>query len=155
MKYWLFKTEPDRFSVDDLASAKGQRTSWDGVRNHQARNFLRDGVRIGDPVLLYHSSSSPRGIAGICEVVGEARSDPTALDPKSDGFDPRARAGVPGWVTVEIRLKEKFERLLPLEELRLNRALKDMELLRRGSRLSIQPVTPRQFQAVLAMAQKR
>jgi predicted RNA-binding protein with PUA-like domain len=154
MNHWLFKTEPGDFSIDDLARASGKKTHWNGVRNYQARNLLRDDVHRGDPVLLYHSSSVPSGIVGICEVVSEAYADDSALDPASQYYDPKATATDPRWFMVDIRLKERFPRMLTLEELRMVKVLLDMELLRRGSRLSIQPVTTRQFNAIVAMTKK-
>ncbi len=154
MNHWLFKTEPDDFSIDDLARAPGKKTHWNGVRNYQARNLLRDEVHKGDLVLLYHSSTVPSGIVGICEVVRAAYADDSALDPASPYFDRKATAADPRWFMVEIRLKQRFTRMLTLEELRMVKVLHDMELLRRGSRLSIQPVTLRQFNAIVALAKK-
>lgn len=152
MNHWLFKTEPDDFSIDDLARAPGKKTSWNGVRNYQARNLLRDEVQKGDLVLLYHSSTIPAGIVGICEVVRGAYADDSALDPASPYHDPKASVADPRWYMVDIRLKQRFARMLTLEELRMVKVLHDMELLRRGSRLSIQPVTLRQFNAIVALA---
>ncbi len=154
MKHWLFKTEPDSFSIDDLARSPGKKTFWNGVRNYQARNLLRDDVRKGDLVLLYHSNAKPAGVVGICEVVRESYADSSALDSASEYFDPKETPENPRWVMVDIRLKEKFPRMLPLDELRMVQALDGMELLRRGSRLSIQPVSARQFNAIVAMAKK-
>lgn len=152
MQHWLFKSEPGDFSIDDLAAAPGRKTHWDGVRNYQARNILRDQVRKGDLVLFYHSSTEPAGIAGLCEVTRAAYPDHTALDPKHPHYDPAATAADPRWYMVDIRLRQKFRKLLTLSELRMHKALFDMELLRRGSRLSVQPVTPRQFEAVMSIA---
>lgn len=151
MNHWLFKTEPDLFSIDDLARAPGRKTSWEGVRNYQARNFLRDQVHRGDLVLLYHSNANPTAIVGLCEITREAYPDRTALDPSSRYHDPKASEANLPWVMVDLRLKEQFVRPLTLAELRMNKLLVDLELLRKGSRLSIQPVTERQFKAILAM----
>jgi len=154
MNYWLFKTEPESFSIDDLARSPRKTTFWNGVRNYQARNLMRDEVKKGDLVLLYHSNAKPAGIVGVCEVVKAACPDTTALDPDDDYYDPRATADDPRWVMVDIRLKEKFPRLLPLDELKKVKALDGMVLLQRGSRLSIQPVTSRHFQAITALSKK-
>ena len=149
MKYWLLKTEPDCFSIDDLASQKQQTTYWDGVRNYQARNFMRDEMSVGDRVLFYHSSCDPPGIAGICEIVRAAYPDHTAFDLSNPHFDPRSKRDDPAWMMVDIRLKSKFAQLIPLDQLRTIRGLEKMELLRRGSRLSVQPVTKKEFELIV------
>ena len=151
MAHWLIKSEPDVFSIRDLAKAKGRRTSWEGVRNYQARNFLR-AMRVGDRALFYHSNAAPSAVAGVVEVVGEARPDPSAWDPRSDYHDPKASPENPIWSLVDVKLVEIFPRELPLDELRSCRPLAGMELLRRGSRLSVQPVTAAEFRAILALA---
>ena len=134
MPHWLIKSEPDVFSIRDLARAKGRTTAWEGVRNYQARNFLR-GMRRGDRALFYHSNATPSAVAGIVEVVREAYPDATAWDPTSDYHDPKAGPDNPIWSLVDVRLVEIFPREIPLEELRGVPALSGMELLRRGSRL--------------------
>jgi predicted RNA-binding protein with PUA-like domain len=149
MKYWLLKTEPDCFSIDDLARQKKQTTSWDGVRNYQARNFMRDEMRVGDLVFFYHSSCDPPGIAGICEVVRAAYPDHTAFDPADHHFDPRSKRDNPTWMMVDIRLKSKFAQLISLETLRTIKTLNKMELLRQGSRLSVQPVRKQEFDSIV------
>lgn len=149
--YWLMKTEPGCFSIDDLAAAPGQTTPWDGVRNYQARNFMRDAMRIGDPVLFYHSVHKP-GIAGIAEVASAAYPDPTQWDPENSHFDPASPADKPRWHLVDIRLVRRFNAVLPLSFLRQQPELQGMELLRKGSRLSVQPVRPEEYAAVLALA---
>ncbi len=149
MNFWLLKTEADTFSIDDLAQAKRQTTFWDGVRNYQARNLLRDEFKIGDSVLLYHSNDDPPGIVGTAEVVKEASPDLTALQPQSDYFDASATPENPRWYGVEVKLKEKFAAKIPLDKLRMIKALADMELLRKGSRLSVQRVTAAQFAAIV------
>lgn len=151
MNYWLFKTEPDEFGIDDLAAAPDQATRWDGIRNYQARNFLRDQVRSGDRVLIYHSSCKDVGIAGIAEVVGEPYADPGQFDPHHALFDERAAPGAPRWFCVDIRLLRKFPRVLPLKVLKSESALAEMVLLRQG-RLSVQPVRPEEWEILLAMA---
>ena len=140
MAYWLFKSEPDCFSFADLMAAPDRTTGWDGVRNYQARNFLRDQVKKGDLVLFYHSNADPPGIAGIAEVVREAHPDPTAFDPKADHYDPKSDPDNPIWFQVSIRAVRPVEPLLELPRLRAEPRLDGMELLRKGSRLSIQPV---------------
>ncbi|MEQ1905989.1 MAG: EVE domain-containing protein [Pirellulaceae bacterium] len=152
MNYWLLKTEADTFSIDDLAKAKRQTTFWDGVRNYQARNMLRDEFKMGDTMLLYHSNDDPPGIVGTAEVVKEASPDLTALDPQSDYFDATASAENPRWYGVEVKLKQKFAAKIPLHQLRTMKALAEMELLRKGSRLSVQRVTAAQFAAILRIA---
>ena len=154
MNHWLIKSEPDVFSIHDLARAKARTTHWEGVRNYQARNFLR-AMKQGDLALYYHSNAEPSAVAGIVEVVREAYPDATAQDPKSDYHDPKASAENPVWSMVDVRLVEIFPRELPLEELRTVKALAGMELLRRGSRLSVQPVTAAQFRTIRTLASKR
>jgi predicted RNA-binding protein with PUA-like domain len=151
MPHWLIKSEPDVFSIRDLARAKGRTTAWEGVRNYQARNFLR-GMRRGDRALFYHSNATPSAVAGIVEVVREAYPDATAWDPTSDYHDPKAGPDNPIWSLVDVRLVEIFPREIPLEELRGVPALSGMELLRRGSRLSVQPVTAAEFRTIEKLA---
>jgi predicted RNA-binding protein with PUA-like domain len=139
------------FSFDDLLAAPNHRTCWDGVRNYQARNFMRDGMRLGDLVLFYHSNAVPAGVAGIAEVVREAYPDHTAFDAADPHFDPRSRPEAPDWLMVDVQAVERFPELVPLDALRGVPALAEMELLRRGSRLSVQPVTPAEFAVVAAM----
>lgn len=154
MNHWLIKSEPDVFSIHDLAKAKKKTTHWEGVRNYQARNFLR-AMKKGDLALFYHSNAEPSAVAGVVEVVREAYPDETAWDPRSDYHDPKASTENPIWSMVDVRLVEIFSRELPLDELRGVRALADMELLRRGSRLSVHPVTPAQFRTIQSLASKR
>lgn len=151
MHYWLIKSEPDVFSIQDLGRAKGRTTGWEGVRNYQARNFLR-AMRSGDRALFYHSNATPSAVAGIVEVVREAYPDATAWDPTSDYHDPKAGPDNPIWSRVDVRLVEIFPREIPLEELRGIKALAGMELLRRGSRLSVQPVTAAEFRTIEKLA---
>jgi len=151
MRHWLIKSEPDVFSIHDLARAKGKRTSWEGVRNYQARNFLR-AMQRADRCLFYHSNADPPGVAGIVEVVREAYPDPSAQDPASRYHDPRATPDDPIWSMVDVRLLEIFPHEVPLERLRAAKALAAMEVLRRGSRLSVTPVTGAEYRAVLRLA---
>jgi predicted RNA-binding protein with PUA-like domain len=152
MSYWLFKSEPDCFSFADLCAAPERTTGWDGVRNFQARNFLRDQIKVGDGVLYYHSSADPPAIAGLAEVVEAAHPDPTAFDPSADHYDPKSRPESPTWYQVKIRAVRAIEPPLGLPKLREVAALAKMELLRKGSRLSIQPVRPDEWEVVLALA---
>jgi predicted RNA-binding protein with PUA-like domain len=152
--YWLVKTEPESFSIHDLASAPNQTTCWDGVRNYQARNMMRDEMKIGDLVLVHHSSADPPAVVGLAEVVKEGYPDPTAWDPKDHHYDPKSTPDDPRWVMVDLRLVRIFPRALPMEELRKVPALSDMELLRRGSRLSVQPVKKSEFDAIVKLANK-
>jgi predicted RNA-binding protein with PUA-like domain len=147
MNHWLIKSEPDVFSIRDLAKAKRQTTHWEGVRNYQARNFLR-AMQAGDRALYYHSNATPSAVAGIVEIVRTAYPDPTAWDPNSDYHDPRASPENPVWSMVDVKLVEMFPREIPLDELRTVKSLAGMELLRRGSRLSVQPVTAAQFRVI-------
>jgi predicted RNA-binding protein with PUA-like domain len=150
-QYWLFKTEPQKFAIQDLARAPKQTTCWEGVRNYQARNFMRDAMRGGDEVLIYHSNADPPGIAGLARIVREAYPDHYAWDPRSAYYDPKSSAEEPRWVMVDVQLDAIFPSLLVLSELRKVPALKHMELLRKGSRLSIQPVRKPEFEAILKM----
>lgn len=152
MNHWLFKSEPDAFSIDDLKACKGKRDHWDGIRNYQARNLMRDEMKKGDPGFFYHSSCKVPGIVGIVEVVREAYPDHTAQDPESKYHDPKASADDPRWVMVDVKYKRKFKQVLSLSELREVPGLSDMMLLKKGSRLSIQPVTPEQWQIILDLA---
>ena len=154
MAYWLFKSEPDCFSFADLCMAPGRRTGWDGVRNFQARNFLRDQIGVGDGILYYHSNGNPPAIVGLAEVVEAGHPDPTAFDPSSDKHDPKSRPDAPTWYQVTIRAVRAVEPILSLPELRLVPDLAAMELLRKGSRLSIQPVAPAEWAAILRLADR-
>lgn len=152
MAYWLFKTEPGAFSFDDLMASPDRTTGWDGVRNYQARNFLRDQVRVGDGILFYHSNANPPAIAGLAEVVREAHPDPTAFDPSSKYHDPKSDPANPRWFQVSIRAVRPLEPPLDLPRLREVPALAGMELLRKGSRLSVQPVRPEEWEAIFDLA---
>lgn len=140
-RYWLLKTEPTSFSIDDLWKAPKRTTSWDGVRNYQARNMLRDDMQPGDLVFIYHSSTDPTGIAGIAEVVKAGYPDSTAFDPDDSHFDPKSSRESPVWFVVDVKGVEKFDHVITLERLRGTGALGGMVLLKKGSRLSVQPVS--------------
>lgn len=149
-RYWLVKSEPDVFSFDDLLAARGKTTSWDGVRNFAARNFLRDGMKLGDRVFFYHSSTNPQAIVGICEVAREAYPDPTALDRKHAQFDPDSRADDPSWFAVDLRAVAPLARPVTLAQIKARRELAEMALVRIG-RLSVSPVTAAEWETICAM----
>ncbi len=153
-RYWLLKSEPDCFSYDDLLAAPRGTTFWSGVRNYQARNFMRDDMRIGDGILFYHSSSEPSGIVGTAEIVRAGYPDFTAWDVADDHFDPKSSRDNPIWYMVDIRAGEMFHNFLSLKDLRHVRALEHMELLRRGSRLSVQPVSEHEWTVVCKMGRR-
>jgi predicted RNA-binding protein with PUA-like domain len=150
MKYWLMKSEPDEFSIDDLAKAKGQTTPWFGVRNYQARNFMCE-MQVGDRAFFYHSSCAEPGIAGIVEVSRLAYPDASQFDPKSEYYDARSPRDKPRWQNVDVKLVRKT-RLIPIAELRGTRGLQDMVTLRRGNRLSVTPVTPAEWKIIEKLA---
>jgi predicted RNA-binding protein with PUA-like domain len=150
MAYWLMKSEPDECSIDDLARAPSQRVPWFGVRGWQARNFMRNDMRIGDGVLFYHSSCAVPGIYGLAEVVSEPYPDETQFDPKSRYYDEKSRPERPRWYLVDVRLVRKT-RPLPLSQMRRTPAIAEMQVLRRGNRLSITPVTPEEWAQVLTL----
>ena len=147
MNYWLMKSEPDECSIDDVLAAPGRKTPWTGVRNYQARNMLRDELRVGDGVLFYHSSCAEPGIAGLAEVASSAYPDPTQFARKSPYFDPKASRAAPRWFSVDVRATRKT-RLVPLAELRARKALSGMAVLRRGNRLSITPVSAAEWRLI-------
>ena len=152
MAYWLFKSEPDCFSFADLMAEPGRTTGWDGVRNFQARNFLRDEIKLGDGVLYYHSGANPPAIAGLAEVVREGHPDTSAFDPSADHHDPKSLPEAPTWFQVSIRGVQAIDPPLKLPRLRAIPALAKMELLRKGSRLSIQPVRSEEWAAIMDLA---
>ena len=151
MNYWLLKSEPDAFSIDDLRAMPGKKDHWDGIRNYQARNMMRDGMKKGDMAFFYHSSCAVPGIVGTVEIVKEAYDDFTALDPKSKYYDPKATVDNPRWCMVDVRFKKKFKQIISLTELKENRKLKDMTLLKKGNRLSIMPVSAKEWRAIELM----
>jgi predicted RNA-binding protein with PUA-like domain len=153
-KYWLVKTEPDCFSIQDLAKSPKRTTCWSGVRNYQARNFMRDEMKLGDRVLVYHSSVDPPHVAGVAKIVREAYPDHTAWDESDDHYDPQSPQDNPRWFMVDIQLDSIFDEPIPLPELRKLPELKQMELLRKGSRLSVQPVRKEEYEAILKRAQR-
>ena len=147
--YWLMKSEPDCFSIDDLAARHEQTEAWDGVRNYQARNMMRDQMALGDLVFFYHSNCKVPGIAGIASIAKTSYPDPTQFDSGSQYFDPKASHAKPIWYLVDVHFEQKFTHFVSLENLRQTPGLEDMLLLRKGSRLSITPVTSEQWQIIL------
>ena len=155
MKYWLIKSEPDEFSFEDLWQAEGRRTHWDGVRNYQARNFMRDDMKPGDLVFYYHSNCEPPGIVGLAEVCSEAYPDHTAFDPNDKHYDAKSDPENPRWMMVDIRYKRKLKRPIPLAEIKqYAEKLDGFALIRRGNRLSVMPVDKRHFNFILALENK-
>ncbi|HKB77815.1 MAG TPA: EVE domain-containing protein [Myxococcales bacterium] len=150
-RYWLLKTEPSVFSFDDLLRAGT--TGWDGIRNYQARNFLRDQMKKGDGLLIYHSSAEPTAVVGTAEVVREGHPDPTQFDRKDDHYDPESRPEDPRWFQVEVRAVAKLPHPVTLERIKRTPALAGMNLLRRGNRLSVQPVEEAEFRAIVKLGQ--
>lgn len=153
MAYWLLKTEPATFGIDHLAKLPRRTSPWDGVRNYQARNFLRDGVQRGDAAFLYHSSCDVPGIAGIVTVVRAGYPDPSAFDRKNKHFDADSDPAAPRWFAVDVQLKHRFRRIITLEELRAHadEKLRELTLLRRGNRLSVMPVDDAHWKFILAL----
>lgn len=154
INFWLIKTEPDVFSWGDLKKSKNQTTYWDGVRNYQARNFLRDQMKKGDLVLFYHSNADPLAVMGICEVVKEGYPDHTQFDPDNELYDPKADPKNPTWYMVDVKLKKEFEHPVTLDEIKSNPKLKNMKLIQRGNRLSVMPVTKEEFDEIVKMGTK-
>jgi predicted RNA-binding protein with PUA-like domain len=150
-RYWLVKSEPDTFSFDDLLKAPRKTTQWDGVRNHVARNFMRDGMQVGDRVFFYHSSTNPQAIVGIAEVAREAYPDASAFDPKHDAYDPKSDPDDPTWFMVDLRAVERLPRAVTLAEIKKRPELAKMAMLRIG-RLSVTPVTQKEWDVINAMA---
>ena len=150
--HWLCKTEPDVYSIDDLA--RDGTTGWEGVRNYQARNFMRDGMQPGDQVLIYHSNADPAGVAGIAQVVGPARPDPTQFDRRSEFHDPASTKDEPRWLMRDLRFVARFPALVTLDMLRAQKALAGMVMLRKGNRLSVTPVTKAEFDAVVTLSKQ-
>lgn len=150
-KYWLMKSEPDAFSIADLKKVK--KDLWDGVRNYQALNFMMD-MNVGDEILFYHSNTKPPGVAGLATVSKKAAPDPTAQDKKSKYYDPKASPEKPIWHCVEVQYKETFKNYVSLDDLKSMKGLEEMRVIQRGSRLSVQPVTKKEFDIVCKAAKK-
>ncbi|TVP80667.1 MAG: EVE domain-containing protein [Puniceicoccaceae bacterium] len=148
MNYWLMKTEPDTFSFEDLKSRPKQTEPWDGVRNYQARNFMRDKMKEGDLILFYHSNTNPPGVVGIAQVASSPYPDPTAFDQDSKYYDPKSHPDKPRWVLIDVAYKADLKRQVSLDEMKTMPELSEMRVLQRGNRLSITPVSQAEFQAI-------
>jgi predicted RNA-binding protein with PUA-like domain len=152
MRYWLMKSEPDVFGIEHLAAAPKRTAGWDGVRNYQVRNMLRDDMQKGDLALFYHSSCAEPGIVGSMRIVSAGYPDTTAFQPRHHHFDPKSDPKKPTWYMVDVQFQKRFPRTLGLPELKLHKDLKSMLILRRGNRLSITPVTPAEWKTILELA---
>ncbi len=148
-RYWLLKSEPDEFSIDALAKVTSE--PWSGVRNYQARNFMRDGMQVGDGILFYHSNCAEPGVVGIAEVATEAHPDPTQFNKRSDYYDPASKPEEPRWLLVDVRFKRKLKRTITLNELKGSEEIEEFTLVRRGNRLSVMPVTRAQWDFILGL----
>lgn len=155
MNYWLFKTEPEECSIDDFAKAPDQAIVWEGVRNYQARNFLRDQVRTGDLVFVYHSSCKDIGIAGVAKVVQNSYPDPSQFNSSSPYFDAKSTGTKAPWVAVDLQFVEKFPRLLSLDKLKQSTKLEQLPLVKKGNRLSVMPVSSAEWQHIIKMSQDK
>ena len=155
MKYWLMKSEPEEFSIDDLKKRPGKTEHWDGVRNYQARNFMRDEMKRGDQVFFYHSNCDEPGIVGIAEVVKEGYPDFTAWDPNDKHYDPKTDPDNPRWMMVDIQFVRKFNNTISLKALKANPALASMRLIQRGNRLSVMPLEKKEWKEILKMEKEK
>jgi predicted RNA-binding protein with PUA-like domain len=152
MQYWLFKSEPETFSIDDLAAAAGKSTCWDGVRNYQVRNYMRDVIQRGDLGFFYHSSCAVPGITGIVHITRSAYPDPTQFERRHVHYDPGSKPDAPRWLMVDVKLQRKFKRIISLDELRQHQqALQELLILKRGNRLSVTPVDARDWHFILSL----
>ena len=150
-KHWLIKSEPGVFSIDDLAKTKNKTTHWDGVRNYQARNYIRDEMKIGDKVIFYHSNAEPPAAVGICEIAKEGNPDFTAFDPSNEHYDPKSKKENPAWFMFDVKFVSKFSEPVTLDAIKSNKKLQKMKLIQRGSRLSVMPVTKDEFEEIIKM----
>jgi len=151
MQYWLMKSEPSVFSIDDLKNRPRKTEPWEGVRNYQARNMMRDQMQKGDLALFYHSSCEEPGIVGVMEIICEGYPDPSAFDPRNRYYDPKSDPENPVWYQVDVKFRRKFRRTITLAELRKNRKLADMKLVQKGNRLSVMPVTVKEWEFILGL----
>lgn len=154
MGQWLIKSEPGAFSFEDLLTAREQTTVWDGVRNYQARNFMRDGMKLGDKLLYYHSSTAEPGVVGLAEVASEPYPDPSQFDPRSRYFDPKSTGEQPRWFAVDVRALKPLPRTVTLAEMKEEPSLGGLKLVQKGSRLSVMPVSGAEFRRIVGMAEK-
>ena len=150
MQYWLMKSEPDTFGIDDLKAAGTE--PWDGIRNYQARNIMRDQMKVGDGVLFYHSNAKPPGVVGVAEIASETYVDPTQFDPEEKYFDAKSKPDNPRWLLLDVKYVKHFPRILSLSELKEAPGLEDMMVIRKGMRLSIQPVTAEEWRIIHELA---
>ena len=153
-RYWLFKSEPTSYSFADLMAEPNRTAEWDGVRNYQVRNLMRDEMKVGDAILFYHSSAKPMAVVGLANIVGEAYPDTTAFDPSEKHYDLKSDPGNPAWLMVDIQGERELDRPVTLQEIKNNPKLENMLLVKKGMRLSIQPVTEEEWQEVVAMSAK-
>jgi predicted RNA-binding protein with PUA-like domain len=151
MAYWLFKSEPTTFSIDDLIKSPHQTTHWEGVRNYQVRNMLRDDIQVGDEVFFYHSNCTPPGIVGTMKIVKKGYPDASAWDKKSQYFDPKSSSENPIWYRVDVSFIKKFKKIISLDDIKQHPDLKNMLIVRKGNRLSITPVTTQEWKTILKM----
>ena len=151
VRHWLMKSEPDTFGIDHLAQMPKRTTMWDGVRNYQARNMMRDDMKRGDQVLFYHSNCAEPGVVGLCEIVREAYPDPTAANPDSPYYDPKSDPANPRWVVVDVKLTRRLKRTITLAEMKAAPELANMALVRRGNRLSVMPVSAAEWSFILSL----
>lgn len=152
MNYWLLKSEPDVFSIEDLEHCPGQRHMWDGVRNYQARNFMRDLMKTGDRAFFYYSNHDPAGIVGVVEIIGPAYADPTQFDPSSAYFDPKSKEDTPRWMLIDVRFLYRFSNPVTRQQMKLDPIFEDMTVMKPGNRLSITPVEEKHWLAIHRMA---
>ena len=153
MKYWLMKSEPDVFSIDHLRQKPRKTEHWDGVRNYQARNFMRDDMKKGDLVFFYHSNCDVPGIVGVARISREGYPDHTAFDPMDKHYDPKSDPDNPRWIMVDVKFVKKFRNTVSLQELKQHKTLKNMRLLQKGNRLSVMPVQPKEWEYIIGLAQ--
>ena len=152
MQFWLMKSEPETYSIDDLAKEPDQTDHWDGIRNYQVRNFFRDAMKIGDMAFFYHSNCKVPGIVGTMRIVSEAYPDHTAFDPEEKYFDPKSDPGNPRWLMLDVKLESKFPQIISLSEMRDDPALQEMRILQRGNRLSVTQVSPKEWQHIIELS---
>ena len=151
-RYWLFKSEPTAYSFADLMAEPDRTAEWDGVRNYQVRNLMRDEMKVGDGILFYHSTAKPMAVVGVAKIVGESYPDATAFDPAEKHYDPKSDPGNPAWLMVDIQGERELDRAVTLQEIKDNPSLQNMLVVKKGMRLSIQPVTEGEWEEVLAMS---
>ncbi len=155
MNYWLFKSEPEVFSIDDLKNCKNETSTWEGIRNYQARNFLRDTAKLNDKVLFYYSSAIPTGVVGTAKIIKEGYIDHFAFDKKSEYYDEKSKLDKPQWYMVDIQFESKFQKIITLEEIKSYKELANMRLVQKGNRLSVFPITKSEYDFILKLGSKK